>query len=56
MSMTGRKVDNEGCVSDINTDLVCSGRTGKMRVMSLKVGIATLSQARLLDKYICKSG
>jgi dystrophin len=30
------------------------GRTGKMRVMSLKVGIATLSQARLIDKYVCK--
>jgi dystrophin len=28
------------------------GRTGKMRVMSLKVGIATLSQARLIDKYV----
>lgn len=32
----------------------CSGRSGKIRVLSMKIGLLSLSKGHLEEKYKCK--
>lgn len=33
---------------------LCSGRSGKIRVLSMKIGLLSLSKGHLEEKYKCK--
>lgn len=34
--------------------VVCSGRSGKIRVLSMKIGLLALSKGHLEEKYKCE--